>query len=125
MERELAYIKMAGEDSIYRLPWRRERETNADVEALMERIPEGIKGILCGNGVIGICVKKYCMRHKSNMAVACIDNLPGAEALSLTVYEQLMKKLACKVYARLLLQASGGYDWRAETTYVKGRLIRR
>ncbi len=124
-ERESAYRKLAGEDGVYRLPWRREREPEEDVAELMTRIPKGIKGVLCGNGMIGICVKKYCMKRRRNMDVACIDNLPGAEALSLTVYEQPMKKLACEVYARLLLQAGRGDDWRAETTYVKGRLRRR
>ena len=125
MERESAFTRAAGNEHVYRLPWKRERDTDADISAVMKIIPRSVKGVLCGNGVIGIGVKQYCISAKRDIAVACIDNLPGADTLSLNTYAQPMRELAAEVYERLLLQGKKADNWKAETIYIKGTLIRR
>ncbi|OGV67750.1 MAG: hypothetical protein A2283_12375 [Lentisphaerae bacterium RIFOXYA12_FULL_48_11] len=125
MARESAFAGMGDKNLIYRLPWKREDDVDPDISAVMEKMPHGIKGIICGNGIIGIGVKKYCLSRRKNLTVACIDNLPGADTLSLTTYAQPMAKLASEVYTRLLLQGKQGENWNAKTIYIKGALIRR
>lgn len=124
-ERERAFVEITDHGLVYHLPWKRESDTDADVSKIMKRMPRSIKGVLCGNGVIGIGVKKYCISSGNRLAVACVDNLPGADTLLLTTYAQPMKKLANEAYARLLMQGKQAKRWKAETYCMKGTLIRR
>jgi DNA-binding LacI/PurR family transcriptional regulator len=121
-EREKAFIAIGGEDSVCRLPWRKEQGVDRDVAAVLRGIPRDTRGILCGNGVIGIAVGRYCAAHQRNVRVACVDDLPGAEALALTAYVQPMEALAGLAHQRLARQNAEADQWKAKTVYARGRL---
>jgi len=122
-DREKAFAAVGNEDSIYRLPWRKEQDVEKDVSSILKRLPRDTRGILCGNGVIGIAVRKNCLERKRNISVACVDDLPGATSLELTAYSQPMEELASVVHQRLVLQSSDAGSWKAKTLYVKGKLF--
>lgn len=122
-ERESAFDEIAGSDLVYRLPWKRERDVDSDVADLVKGIPPGVDGVICGNGVIGIAAKKCVNILRKNIRVVCIDDLPGAEALSLTTYIQPMDKLANAVYRRLVLQSEKARAWKPKTIYIKGEIV--
>jgi len=124
-ERESAFAAISGDLNIHRLPWRRESDVDADVALLMKIIPRNIRGVLCGNGVIGIAVKRYVDAHSKNFQVACVDDLPGAGSLSLTAYAQPMRQLATAACRLLAGQNEKAGVWKAENIYIKGNLQRR
>lgn len=122
-EREKAFTLIRGGDSVYRLPWRKEQGVDRDVAAVLRGIPRDTQGILCGNGMIGIAVRRYCAQHERDVHVACVDDLQGAEALSLTAYAQPMEELASIAHERLSWQNAEADTWKARTVYLKGKLI--
>lgn len=122
-DREKAFQAIGGEDFIYRLPWKKEQGVEADLDAVLKRIPRDTRGILCGNGVIGIAARKQCVRRGRDIFVACVDDLPGAASLALTAYAQPMEALASAAYQRLVLQNTEAGSWKAKTLYLKGKLI--
>jgi len=122
-DRERAFVALGGEDSVYRLPWRKEQGVEKDVAEALKRIPDDTKGILCGNGVIGIAARQYYSLRQRDVSVVCVDDLPGAASLSLTAYAQPMEELASAAHRRLVLQNTEANTWNAKTLYLKGNLI--
>jgi len=122
-DRERAFAALGGEDPIYRLPWRKEQAVDGDMAAVCRGLPRDTKGILCGNGVLGIAARKYCLQRQKEIRVACVDDLPGASELSLTAYAQPMEELATVAHRQLALQNTEAAKWKAKTLYVKGKLI--
>jgi DNA-binding LacI/PurR family transcriptional regulator len=122
-DRERAFEALGGAGPVYRLPWRKEQGVDADMAAVCGALPRGTKGILCGNGVLGIAARKYCLQRRKEIRVACVDDLPGASELSLTVYAQPLQELATAAHRRLVLQNTEAGNWKAKTLNLKGRLI--
>ena len=122
-ERELAFVRLAGSERLYRLPWNKEAGVDAQIGKLMLRIRRRADAILCGNGVIGISARRYLLQRRSSLGVACVDDLPGAAELGLTVYSQPLDRLAGMVCRRLLAQAEQASSWRAQTYLIKGTLV--
>ncbi|MBI4978037.1 MAG: GntR family transcriptional regulator [Spirochaetes bacterium] len=122
-EREAAFMRTG--TTVFRLPWNRERDIDAAAAKLFNELPSKTDAVICGNGVIGIALKRHCIEKKSAIDVVCIDDLPGAEALGLTVYEQPMEALAMTVYERLMQQNSKADEWKADVIYRKGNVLTR
>ena len=126
--REDTFRTLTNKDTmLYRLPWRQEQGTDADVAALISQITAADAlphAFICGNGNIGIALKRHCIRSGlPNIRVCCIDDLKGAKELKLTVYDQPMKEMAQKVYRQLLAQNKKGKNWKAGAYFLKGSLI--
>jgi DNA-binding LacI/PurR family transcriptional regulator len=125
-EREVAFRAIAPcAERIHRLPWRRESNVEADIRPLLAKIGSKSDGFLCGNGVIGIAVKRNLMKRGIDVPVACVDDLPGAAEIGLTVYAQPMQQLSKAAFARLVAQNADPGAWRAKTYLLKGKLIER
>jgi DNA-binding LacI/PurR family transcriptional regulator len=120
-ERERAFASLAGGAPVHRLRWRREQGVDADVGRLLEGLA-GVDGLLCGNGVIGMAVKRACLARRRKTRVACVDDLPGAAELRLTAYSQPMRALAAAAYARLAEQNRMAEAWTARICRIRGRL---
>jgi DNA-binding LacI/PurR family transcriptional regulator len=83
-------------------------------------------GIICGDGEIGIALKKSFLEHGiKNSFVVSVDDFPEASSLSLSVYMQSFDELAQEVYQCLLEQNMNARQWKASVRLVKGKLIER
>ncbi len=121
-DREAAFLRITEQDGLYRLPWNQERDVDTEVGALLAEIGPRHDALLCGNGVIGIAVKRYVVEHRLPVSVACMDDLPGADELGLTTYSQPMDRLAGMAYRRLIAQAENAAAWKAKMYLLKGNL---
>ncbi|MEK6794468.1 MAG: GntR family transcriptional regulator [Spirochaetota bacterium] len=121
IEREAAYVRH-GVNAVYRLPWRREKSIDTDAIALLGTLPSSIDAVICGNGVIGMAVQRA-SAHARSIVVACVDDLPGASELAITVYAQPMEVLARTAYDRLIEQNTKPRTWKASTILRKGDII--
>ncbi|MFH1022804.1 MAG: GntR family transcriptional regulator [Planctomycetota bacterium] len=130
LEREAAFRRIAGPDGIVRnIPWREERGTDADIAALLARLRTGGRmpgAFVGGNGNIGISLARALRAEPAGAAeIVCVDDLPGATELNLTVYDQPMERLAARAYSCLVDQNRKVGAWRPRTFRLKGTLIRR
>jgi DNA-binding LacI/PurR family transcriptional regulator len=78
---------------------------------------------LCGDGELGVALKKVLNENAAQCRVACVDDLPEARELQLVVYAQPLKKLAEQVYQCLRNQNQRSSDWHARNYYLKGELL--
>ncbi len=83
-------------------------------------------GIICGDGEIGIALKKsFLASGIDDILLASIDDFPESSTLSLSVYMQAFDQLAQKVYECLMAQNTATEKWRASIYPIKGKLIER
>ncbi len=127
VEREEVFLDAGGDArSLYRLPWRREAETESEAGALLARLaPKDFPdAFLCSNGTIGVAVAKL-LRGGAfpKAAVVSVDNLPQAELLGMTTYAQPMERMAEAVFERLSLQNRKPSSWHAEHLYFKSGIV--
>lgn len=127
-EREKAFQDVtAGEQRIHRLIWEQKGNIFNNLSGLIRELEtrqEMPTCFICGDGEIGIGLQKILAeRPGSDHLAVCVDDLPGARELQLTVYEQPLQELARQVYECLCVQNRGSDSWRASNYYVKGELI--
>jgi DNA-binding LacI/PurR family transcriptional regulator len=92
----------------------------------LKRTPHFPDGIICGDGEIGIALKKSFLENGiQNIAVVSVDDFPEAGSLSMSVYMQSFDDLAQQVYQCLLEQNMNPGQWKASVRPVKGKLIER
>jgi len=130
-EREKRFIELNGNVNIFhfKIPWT-ERKNLLDFldrhvtnKKYKNKLPDGI---ICGDGEIGIALKKvFLAQGINNINVVSVDDFPEAESLSLTVYMQDFDKLAQKVYECLYVQNMKSKQWNASVYPIKGKLIER
>jgi DNA-binding LacI/PurR family transcriptional regulator len=131
VEREAAFCQEQQEgDRVIRLPWMQEKLTVPDLEqiipvrTLVEQ--EGIDGFLCGNGHIGIALRKFLNQMGySSLPLSSIDNFEESENLNMTVYEQSFKDMGQKTFELLLERYNKKEQWCSGKYYMKGRIIER
>ncbi len=119
-EREAAFQRTGG--TVFRLPWKREQDTESDVAALLDS--EGMEwdGILCGNGQIGLAVKRRLQQLNRHLPVRLRGRPSGcgrARAHDLCV--QPLENLADATYERLAAQ-NRKRGWKARTVLCRGTL---
>jgi DNA-binding LacI/PurR family transcriptional regulator len=127
-ERLEAFLRLTGKTGrVVSLPWKNEADIEVDIDTLVARLggmtpkPDAF---LCGNGVIGMALKRRLNKMTGRLPEVCtFDDLPGTEHLRLTAYAQPMERLAEKVYERLAFQNRKPDDWKPEVCYYKGKLI--
>ncbi len=130
-EREKCFRNlMSSKDIILRLPWNQETipsESLSDLVPLPACIREDkIGGFLCGNGHIGILLKKYLRENGfDRIPVATVDNYPASGDLDITVYEQPFQKMGEFSFRRLKDRSESPEQWISKTTFLKGTLIER
>ena len=79
-------------------------------------------GIVCGDGEIGVAIKKALNLCKlDRIKVASPDEYPESLALSIYVYRQDFQRMAEQVYQCLSQQNQPG--WRASTYRIKGTCV--
>ena len=122
-EREAAFLRYAGPECVYRLPWNKETGVDEEIQKLLGQAGARWDAFLCGNGVIGIAARRFVKAHRMSASVACMDDLPGAAELGLTVYSQPMDKLAGMACRRLIAQAEDAASWKARAHLIKGTLV--
>ena len=122
-EREESFLRIKGErDEVYRLPWNQENlaadelAANSDFTRWLDG--HSASGFICGNGAIGIALKKYL---KDDRPVLSIDNFDESEELGLTVYEQPFDLMGRTCFQLLYMKK----ERTAETRCIKGRVIKR
>ena len=130
-EREAAFEEeMQAGDRIIRLPWLQEKLAASDLEEIVPEGwligEEGIDGFLCGNGHIGITLRKYLnLKGYERIPLLSLDNFDESESLNLTVYEQPFEEMGQKTF-ELLLERHKKEDRRLSGRYyMKGRIIKR
>ncbi len=121
-EREAAFIRIEGSERLYRLPWNQELGVDQEIGKLLAAVGRRHDALLCSNGVIGIAAKRYVTERRLPVLVACMDDLPGAAELGLTVYSQPMDRLAGTACRRLIAQAENADAWKAKTYQIRGTL---
>jgi len=126
-QREGAFAEQSRDPiKIHRISWGLdiERET----AKLMNRLRKnGVlpAGILCANGPLGVAVAKYLKREgMDEIPLAVIDFVPEMNDYRMVAYRQPMKKLAEKVYQRLLVQNNQAELWKAGSYPMQGEMIR-
>ena len=129
-ERENRFLELSGNTNCpFRIPWSKKN----NLLAFMEDYVQSLKsignipnGIICGDGEIGIALKKAFLKQGiKGINVASIDDFSEAESLALTVYMQDFDKLAQKVYECLYTQNMKAKQWKASIYPIKGKLIER
>ncbi len=129
-EREDTYTSMGiNTKRRYHIPWREKYR----LQEYMEKFAEDFKragnlpgGIICGDGEIGIALKKAFLSHgMEDIPIASVDDFPEAKGLALSVYMQSFESLAEKVYQCLSEQNTNPGGWKAALYPVKGKLIER
>lgn len=115
--------------TIYHIPWAERRNLPQFIEEFavhLNRDSSRPDGIICGDGEIGIALKKILsVQGINNMLIVSIDDYPEAESLSMSVYMQSFDILAQRAYQCLLEQNLNAGQWRASVYPIKGRLIER
>jgi DNA-binding LacI/PurR family transcriptional regulator len=126
-EREKAFQDIAAGQRIHRLAWDQKEmisKTLAGLICELEKRREMPGCFICGDGEIGIGLQKILAEKSlSDHLAVCVDDLPEARELRLTVYAQPLQKLARQVYECLCTQNRESGIWRASNYYVKGELI--
>jgi len=129
-ERENCFTELNISDNIpFRIPW---SEKN-NLLAFMEKFTIGLKsesnfldGIICGDGEIGIALKKtFLVQGINDILVTSIDDFPEANNLFLSVYMQVFDELAQKAYECLYEQNMKAKQWKASVYPIKGKFIER
>lgn len=125
-EKRFLEIKSAG-DRVLRLPWNQEFLTEEQLDEAFKLIQKGeIDGFLCGNGHIGIVLRKYLItRGYSDIPICTIDNFAESESLELTVYEQPFELMGHKTFASLKKRSEQMRTKESVTHYIKGKVIER
>lgn len=127
-ERESRFTELCS-NTPFRISW---SEKN-NLISLMEEFAASLKnkgniphGIICGDGEIGIALKKaFLTQGIEDTIVVSVDDFPEAESLSLTVYMQDFDKLAQKVYQCLYEQNTNADQWKSSVYPIRGKLIER
>ena len=84
------------------------------------------QAIICGDGEIGVALKKALLQHGLNhAAVVSVDDYPETEGLSLSVYRQSFELMAQEVCGCLLQQNQQAAQWKASVKQIKGKMIER
>jgi DNA-binding LacI/PurR family transcriptional regulator len=126
-EREKAFCDVAGgAQRLLRIVWREKAALGEALAALVAKLTVQAKMpecFLCGDGEIGITLKKVLNGRALPVLVVCVDDLPEAHELQLTVYAQPLKKLARQAYECLRRQNRGASAWKASNYYLPGQLI--
>jgi len=120
---------MADDDRIIRLPWHQEELASDQLEALpdlLDRARGGSEGFLCGNGPIGLVMKKFlAARGLTALPVASMDNFEESKDLGLTVYEQPFEEMGRQTFLSLRRRSEEGRPGKPQIHYIKGRIIGR
>lgn len=129
-ERESTFVELSGNNKLlYRIPWEEKPRLSALTEMFVERLKRGEHlpdGMICGDGEIGIALKKAFLAQGINeIEVATVDDFPEAKALSMSVYMQSFEQLAQKVYQCLAEQNQQAMRWKASVYPIEGKLIER
>jgi DNA-binding LacI/PurR family transcriptional regulator len=116
-----------GGQRIHRLAWLEKVNISKTLSGLIRELKmrrEMPTCFICGDGEIGIGLQKI-LAEKTllNHLTVCVDDLPEARELRLTVYAQPLEKLARQVYECLCTQNRESAVWHASNYYVKGELI--
>jgi DNA-binding LacI/PurR family transcriptional regulator len=127
-ERERAFCKMTdGVQQVRRIAWYEKKiSVDKDLSVIVTELATQNKMpdcFLCGDGEIGITLKKILNGSNLPCPVICVDDLPGAAELQLTVYAQPLKNLAERVYECLRRQNRDSGDWKASNYYLQGELV--
>ncbi len=103
-EREAAFVELASDTTPYRLVWDARDKLETKLETWWAaRQNDKPDACFCADGDIGIALRKYLIKNgKNQQLIVCIDDLPEAAELGLTVYAQPMEKLARTVYECLI-----------------------
>lgn len=128
-EREAVFRDLCdADDGIIRLPWNQELLTsrqlmeNPLIRDLLET--DGNRGILCGNGKIGITLEQLLIqRGRDDLQLVSMDNFEESEALGMTVYEQPFERMGAKTF-EILSRRHRGKDMPGKH-YIEGRLVER
>lgn len=129
-ERESAFQKLqTHRDVIIKLPWNQENLSDFLLEesfSLSELIENrGIDGIICGNGHIGIALKRFLsIKGYTGIPLYSIDNFKESEALNMTVYEQDFQTMGEKTF-KLLHDHHTDKNRHSGKYYIKGRILKR
>ena len=130
-EREKAFLEVKSERDIsLRVPWNKEKLSAAqlleaiDIRELTGK--GGVDGFLCGNGHIGIILRKT-LRDSglSGIPVCSMDNFDESRELGITVYEQPFEPMGKKTFQLLRHRHKGETGWQSETHYLKGKILER
>jgi DNA-binding LacI/PurR family transcriptional regulator len=129
-EREGYFLELNPTGTIpYHIPW----AEKVNLMALMEKYYKELKrnnnfpnGIICGDGELGIALKKIFLKHGlKNIPVVSIDDYPETKDLSMSVYRQPFDEFTQSVYQCLLEQNKNAKQWKASVNLIKGKIIER
>ncbi len=130
-EREAAFRQEKSEgDRVIRIPWNQE-DLSFDLLESVLNLPDlrgerKIDGFLCGNGLIGVVLKRYLNNNGfSGIPLVSIDNFEESEDLGFTVYEQPFEMMGRKTFHLLEKRHRDEKGNSPEKLYIKGRLIER
>lgn len=114
---------------LYRIPWEDSMRLTMVMEKFVEQLKRGEglpDGMICGDGEIGIALKKAFLAQGINeIGIASLDDFPEAKELSMSVYRQSFEQLAHKAYQCLSAQNNQASRWKASVYSIKGELIER
>ncbi len=126
-EREVSFLEIKSpQDNLIRLPWKQEEISEDLMEVVFPldaMLAKNNTGFLCGNGHIGILLKKHLNKKGYyGITVCTIDNFPESEDLGITVYEQPFHEMGVLSFQRLKKRYDQPGEWNSRTFYLKGRL---
>lgn len=129
-ERENTFNELsANNNALFHIPWQEKISLSSSMEKLTAEFSSSNylpDGIICGDGEIGIALKKtFLSQGMKDILVTSVDDFPEAKGLSLSVYMQSFDNLAKRVYQCLCEQNINSKQWKAAVYPVKGKLIKR
>lgn len=129
-ERERSFNEMNVIGNIpFHIPWLDKNNLLARLEKFVTDLKRErifLDGIICGDGEIGIALKKiFLSQGIEDILITSVDDFPEASNLSLSVYKQAFDQLAHKVYECLYEQNTNSKRWKASIYPIKGMLIER
>ncbi len=125
-EREAVFLRQQANPAfVQRIAWRDRNKLGLLADAMADdwqRSPNPPEAIICGDGEIGVAVKKALnAQGLCSMVLASPDEYPESRALSITLYRQNFAQMAEKTYE--CLQQQNQPNWFAATHRIKGELI--
>jgi DNA-binding LacI/PurR family transcriptional regulator len=109
------------------IKWGEKESFSGDIKKYIDLIKNQAvlpDGVICGDGEIGIAVKKaFLTQGLHKIEVVSPDDYPESTTLSLSTYRQPFDELAQKVYTCLLEQNTHSKKWKAKIYPITGQLI--
>ena len=125
-EREaVAFAQSPAPAFVRRIAWRDKDDLDRVAEEIADEVrrsPSPPDGILCGDGEIGVAIRKALIsRALDAIRVASPDEYPESRALSITIYRQDFEKMAERTFGCLMAQNQAA--WEASVYQVRGELV--